>query len=129
MEIENRACPVRDNRWVEMKKRPCPQRAVRYGIRRRINLAKEYIAYQPVGGHGLRHAVLYMFSVFYPYSVPTGQVSSVKSLHPFKSVILIIYDIVKAHGGDINIKMVNNERLPAEAGTEFVIYLQINHTL
>ncbi len=40
-----------------------------------------------------------------------------------------IYDIVKAHGGDINIKTVNNERLSAEAsaeaGSKFIIQLPI----
>ena len=54
---------------------------------------------------------------------------SVKSINPFKSVIQTIYDIVKAHGGEIKV-----ESLPAEAaaqagkegeGTRFIIQLPV----
>lgn len=44
---------------------------------------------------------------------------SVKSIHPCKSVIQTIYDIVKAHGGDIRVNSKEKE------GTEFIIKLPI----
>tara|TARA_R110002124_G_scaffold279787_1_gene452631 strand:+ start:550 stop:714 length:165 start_codon:yes stop_codon:yes gene_type:complete len=31
-------------------------------------------------------------------------IPTVKSLNPFKSVLLIIYDIIKAHGGELNVQ-------------------------
>jgi len=42
---------------------------------------------------------------------------SVKSIHPCKSVIQTIYDIVKAHGGEIKVETKEGE------GSEFVIQL------
>ncbi len=42
---------------------------------------------------------------------------SVKSINPFKSVIQTIYDIIKAHGGEIKINTKEGE------GTEFIIQL------
>ena len=42
---------------------------------------------------------------------------SVKSINPFKSVIQTIYDIVKAHGGEINVKTEESK------GSEFIIQL------
>ena len=42
---------------------------------------------------------------------------SVKSINPFKSVIQTIYDIVKAHGGEIKVETKQNE------GTTFIIQL------
>jgi signal transduction histidine kinase len=40
---------------------------------------------------------------------------SVKSFHPFKSVIQTSYDIIKAHGGEIKVESKEGE------GTEFII--------
>lgn len=40
-----------------------------------------------------------------------------KSIHPWQSVIQTSYDIVKAHGGEINAD--SHEK----AGTEFIIHL------
>ena len=40
---------------------------------------------------------------------------SVKSINPFKSVILIIYDIIKAHGGELKVETKEGE------GAEFII--------
>lgn len=45
---------------------------------------------------------------------------SVKSIHPCKSVIQIIYDIVKAHGGEIKVETKEGE------GSEFIIQLPIS---
>ena len=42
---------------------------------------------------------------------------SVKSINPFKSVIQTIYDIIKAHGGEIKVETNEGE------GTEFIIQL------
>jgi signal transduction histidine kinase len=42
---------------------------------------------------------------------------SVKSINQCKSVIQTIYDIVKAHGGEINVNTKEGE------GTEFIIVL------
>ena len=42
---------------------------------------------------------------------------SVKSINPIKSVILTIYDIVKAHGGEIKVETKEGE------GAEFEIKL------
>ena len=44
---------------------------------------------------------------------------SVKSINPFKSVILTSYDIVKAHGGEIKVETMEGE------GSEFIIQLPI----
>lgn len=45
---------------------------------------------------------------------------SVKSINPCISVIQTIYDIVKAHGGEIKVNTKENE------GTEFIIQLPIS---
>ena len=45
---------------------------------------------------------------------------SVKSINPFKSVIQTIYDIVKAHGGELKVETKENE------GTDFIIQLPIS---
>ncbi len=42
---------------------------------------------------------------------------SVKSINPFKSVIQISYDIIKAHGGEIKVETKEGE------GSKFIIYL------
>jgi K+-sensing histidine kinase KdpD len=42
---------------------------------------------------------------------------SVKTINPFKSVIQISYDFVKAHGGEIKVATKENE------GSEFIINL------
>ena len=47
------------------------------------------------------------------------QTKSVKSIHPCQSVIQKIYDIVKAHGGEIKVETKEGE------GTEFIIQLPI----
>jgi signal transduction histidine kinase len=44
---------------------------------------------------------------------------SVKSINPFKSVIQTMYDIVKAHGGEIKVNAKENE------GSEFIIQLPV----
>ena len=44
---------------------------------------------------------------------------SVKSFYPCKIVIQTIYDIVKAHGGEIKVETKEGE------GTEFIIQLPI----
>lgn len=44
---------------------------------------------------------------------------SVQSIHPFKSVIQTIYDIVKAHGGEIKAESKEGE------GTIFIVQLPI----
>ena len=45
---------------------------------------------------------------------------SVKSNNPCKSVIQIIYDIIKAHGGEIKVNTKEG------MGSEFIIQLQTN---
>jgi len=45
---------------------------------------------------------------------------SVQSLYPCKSVIQTIYDIVKAHGGELKVETKEGE------GTEFIIQLRTN---
>ena len=45
------------------------------------------------------------------------KMKSVKSKHPCKSVMQTMYDIVKAHGGEIRVNTKENE------GTEFTIQL------
>ena len=42
---------------------------------------------------------------------------SVKSLNQFKSVIQTMYDIIKAHGGEIKVETKAND------GTTFIIHL------
>ena len=42
---------------------------------------------------------------------------SVKSINPIKSVILTIYDIIKAHGGELKVETKEGE------GSEFMIQL------
>jgi hypothetical protein len=83
--------PVRDEIWVEKTHHPLSHRAVRYGIYRNLLQGSlpttNHIAYQPAVGHGLRHAIVCSASLFYPYHVPPGQGSSVKSFNPCKSVI------------------------------------------
>jgi signal transduction histidine kinase len=44
---------------------------------------------------------------------------SAKSINPFKSVIQINYDILKAHGGEIKVESKEEE------GTTFIIQLPI----
>ena len=44
---------------------------------------------------------------------------SVQSIHPFKSVIQTMYDIVKAHGGEIKVETKEG------VGSEFVISLPV----
>jgi signal transduction histidine kinase len=45
---------------------------------------------------------------------------SVKSINPCKSVIQTIYDIIKAHGGEIKVETKEGE------GAEFIIQLPLN---
>ena len=49
------------------------------------------------------------------------KVKSVKSINPLKSVIQTIYDIIKAHEGEIKVETKEGE------GTEFIIQLP-NHS-
>ena len=44
---------------------------------------------------------------------------SVESINPFKSVIQIMYDIVKAHGGELKVETKEGE------GSEFIILLSL----
>ncbi|WP_301921932.1 hypothetical protein [Ferruginibacter sp.] len=44
---------------------------------------------------------------------------SVESINPFESVIQTIYDIIKAHGGEIKVNTKENEE------TEFIISLPL----
>ena len=44
---------------------------------------------------------------------------SVQSIHPCKSVIQTIYDIVKAHGGELKVETKEGE------GSEFIIQLPV----
>jgi len=46
-------------------------------------------------------------------------IKSVKSINRFKSVIPTIYDIIKAHGGELKVETNEGE------GTEFIISLPI----
>ena len=51
-----------------------------------------------------------------------------KSIHPCQSVIQTIYDIVKAHGGEIKVETKEGEARPDDPvgrGTEFIIQLPI----
>jgi signal transduction histidine kinase len=47
-------------------------------------------------------------------------IKSVQSFHPCKSVIQTIYDIVKAHGGELKVQTIEGE------GSEFIIVIPIN---
>ncbi len=47
---------------------------------------------------------------------------SVKSINPIKSVIQTIYDIIKAHGGELNVETREVE------GSEFSILLPTNQS-
>jgi signal transduction histidine kinase len=47
---------------------------------------------------------------------------SVKSINPCKSVIQTIYDIVRAHCGEIKVHTKEGE------GAEFVVWLPVNKT-
>ena len=47
------------------------------------------------------------------------KMKSVKSFNPCKSVIQIFYDIVKAHGGELNVDTME------ENGSTFTIHLPI----
>ena len=75
IEIQNKACPVRDYISVEMMNAPPGIRAVRYDICRDIYSSLNHIAYQPAVGHSLRHAVLFLHAMFYRYVVPNGTVA------------------------------------------------------
>ena len=44
---------------------------------------------------------------------------SVKSINPIKSVIQTIYDIIKAHGGELKVETKEGE------GSEFIIKLPV----
>ena len=48
---------------------------------------------------------------------------SVKSINPCKSVIQTIYDIIKAHGGELKVDTKEGE------GAEFVVWLPVNKTI
>ena len=47
---------------------------------------------------------------------------SVQSLHPRKSVIQTLYDIVKAHGGELKVETSEG------GGSEFIVQLPINRS-
>ena len=47
------------------------------------------------------------------------KIKSVQSINPFISVIQTIYDIVKAHGGELKVETKEGE------GSEFVIQLPV----
>lgn len=52
---------------------------------------------------------------------------SVKSINPFKSVIQTIFDIIKAHGGELKVETKEGEGLPSgQAGSKFTIFLPDN---
>ena len=52
---------------------------------------------------------------------------SVKSINPFKSVIQTIYDIIKAHGGEIKVETKvdegNPDKVGKSEGTIFIVTL------
>ena len=51
----------------------------------------------------------------------------VKSINPWPSVIQTIYDVVKAHGGELKVETMQGEGLPAgQAGSTFIIQLPTN---
>ena len=47
------------------------------------------------------------------------KIKSVQSINPFISVIQTIYDIVKAHGGELKVETKEGE------GSEFIIHLPV----
>jgi hypothetical protein len=49
--------------------------------------------------------------------ITNAKIKSVKSINPCKSVVQTIYDIVKAHGGEIKVETKEGE------GSEFIITL------
>ena len=51
--------------------------------------------------------------------ITNANIKSVKSLNPWKSVIQTIYDIVKAHGGEIKVQSKEGE------GSEFIVQLPV----
>jgi hypothetical protein len=54
------------------------------------------------------------------------KMKSVQSCHPCKSVIQTIYDIVKAHSGELKVQSKEGKDSPTgEVGTEFIIQLPI----
>ena len=78
-------CPFRDYLSVEMMNPITTPCAVRYNIYRARYFSRVHIAYlKPTLKlrSARRHTVLLLHAKFYPYSVPTGQSSSVKSLNP-----------------------------------------------
>jgi len=64
--------PVRDDIWVETKKRPNPRRAVRYGICRNLVVAINHMAYLTARGFLLAFCFLPIYS---PYG--TGTISEI----------------------------------------------------
>jgi hypothetical protein len=46
------------------------------------------------------------------------KMKSVQSFHPYKSVIQTIYDIVKAHGGELKVETRHIEGLPTGASAK-----------
>ena len=53
------------------------------------------------------------------------KIKSVKSIHPCKSVIQTIYDIVKAHGGELSVGSCGKVETKENEGTTFIIVLPI----
>ena len=58
--------------------------------------------------------------------ITNEKMKSVKSINLCESVIQTIYDIVKAHGGELKVETKEGEGLPGEqSGSEFIISLPI----
>ena len=58
----------------------------------------------------------------------SNNMKSVKSINPFKSVFQTMYDIVKAHSGEIKVKTEEGEARPDDPfgrGTTFIIQLPV----
>jgi len=51
------------------------------------------------------------------------KMKSVKSINPCKSVIQTIYDIVKAHGGELKVETKEGE------GSEFIIQIPLKESI
>jgi light-regulated signal transduction histidine kinase (bacteriophytochrome) len=51
--------------------------------------------------------------------ITNANIKSVKSINPCKSMIQTIYDIIKAHGGDIRVETKEGE------GSEFIIQIPV----